>query len=72
MIFTDGIHLVSDISLKELHCFADVVGLKREWFQDHDKHPHYDITTKRKLRCVLDAGAFLISSKELVKRCFLK
>lgn len=42
MVYTDGIHLVAD-SLDELHAFAQKIGLKREWFQDHPKHPHYDI-----------------------------
>jgi hypothetical protein len=36
-------HLIAD-SLNELHEFALKLGLKKEWFQDHKKHPHYDLT----------------------------
>lgn len=42
-------HLFSD-NEQELHLFASQIGLKREWFQNHNKLPHYDLTTgKRKL-----------------------
>jgi hypothetical protein len=47
MIYTDGIHLISDSGLEGLHKFARVVGLKRSWFQNHERHPHYDLTTNR-------------------------
>lgn len=36
-------HLVAD-SLTELHAFAAAVGLKRSWFQDCSRYPHYDVT----------------------------
>ena len=32
--------------------FNKEMGLKREWFQNHPKHPHYDLTTKRMLEKV--------------------
>lgn len=35
-------HLMAD-TIEELHEFAECLGLKREWFQDHPKHPHYDV-----------------------------
>lgn len=41
-LFFDGIHLISDCDLGELHQFAKRVGLKREWFQDK-RVPHYDV-----------------------------
>jgi len=66
MIYTDGTHLIGD-SLEELHEFAQGVGLKREWFQDHPRHPHYDLTTLRMARKVVKAGAELVSPKNLMK-----
>lgn len=68
MIYTDKVHLVSDTSYNELHDFAKKVGLKKTWFQDVPKvkYPHYDVTTKRKLRKVLDAGAKLVLPREII------
>ncbi len=65
-MFTDGTHLIGD-SLEELHEFAQEVGLRREWFQDHSRHPHYDLTTLRMARRVIKAGVRLVSPKNLVK-----
>ncbi len=68
MIYTDGIHLVGD-DLLELHRFAKSVGLKLSWFQKHWKHPHYDITTSRKLGKILSTNMVtMISTKQLLKR----
>jgi hypothetical protein len=36
-------HMVSDTSEDELHEFAALIGLRREWFQPKS-YPHYDIT----------------------------
>jgi len=45
MIYTDGLHLVAD-TLKELHTFAQFIGLKRHFFHGLRKgHPYYDITS---------------------------
>lgn len=56
MVYYDGIHLAAD-TLDELHLFAGKVGLKREWFQNHPKHPHYDVWGGRNERMVLRLGA---------------
>lgn len=67
MIYTDGIHLVGD-NLRELHAFAQSVGLKPQWFQYHPNHPHYDITTSRMLRKILSTNIVtIISTKQLLK-----
>jgi hypothetical protein len=59
-------HLVSDTSLDELHEFAGVLGLRREWL--HRKSiPHYDLTGEVYDRA-LAHGATLVSSRELVRR----
>jgi len=49
MIITDGVHVVSTESEEELHKFARKVGLKRQWYQNHPRHPHYDIISPRVL-----------------------
>ncbi len=48
-------HLFAD-TLEELHQFASKIGMKRVWFQDHPRLPHYDLTERRRARAVL-AGA---------------
>ncbi len=60
-------HMVSDSSLMELHQQAQKMGLKREWFQNHSKHPHYDLTTQRMRNKALMCGAKLVSSKDLIR-----
>jgi len=68
MIFTDNVHLTGD-SLQELHIFAQSVGLKRQWFQEHPHHPHYDITTSRMLRKILSRDTVVrISTKQLLEK----
>lgn len=68
MIFTDGVHLVSDTSLDELHAFAERLGLSRRRFHGLRKgHPHYD--TKANLRgYALMDGAREVKTLELVRR----
>jgi hypothetical protein len=65
MIFTDGIHLVAD-NIDELHSFAQSLGLKKEWFQNNLRHPHYDLTTQRARKRAIKAGARVIGNKELL------
>ena len=62
---------LSDGGLEELHAYAQALGLRREWFQNHPRHPHYDLPPdKRDL--ALRMGAQAVSSKELVRRCSRK
>lgn len=67
MVFTDGIHLVAS-SVERLHAFAESIGLKKSWFQNHTRHPHYDLM-KSKQRLALKAGAVLVSKKTIVEFC---
>lgn len=68
-IYTDGIHMVSNESLNELHAFAEKIGLKRHWFEGLRKgHPHYDLM-KSKKQLAIDNGAIVVNSKEIVKIC---
>jgi hypothetical protein len=52
--------------IKELHKMADLIGIKRKWFQNK-KIPHYDICkTKRKL--AIENGAIEIDIREFIKK----
>ena len=65
MILTDGVHLVGD-SVEGLHKFAESVGLKRSWYQNHSKHPHYDILSKDIMKKALLKGAVLGTKKQII------
>lgn len=70
MILTDGIHLMTDGNISELHDFAiGKLGFSRGWFQDDKNHPHYDLTTYRVFERAVKLGAKEVSPKELVLRC---
>jgi hypothetical protein len=71
MIYTDGVHLMIHCTepLDDLHAFAKKIGLKREWFQMHDKHPHYDLTTRRMFLKAIDAGANVQETRYLITNC---
>jgi hypothetical protein len=59
---------LSEHGLEQLHVLAVSIGLRREWFQDHPRHPHYDLPPdKRDL--AIAAGAIPVTSRELVLRC---
>ncbi len=51
-------HMTAD-TLEELHAMARKIGMKREWFQDHRRMPHYDLTESRR-NAALAAGATFI------------
>jgi Protein of unknown function (DUF4031) len=44
-------HLVAD-SIDELHAFAAQLGLKRHWFQERTRYPHYDVTVNVRARAL--------------------
>ena len=48
-------HLFAD-SVEELHAFAQGIGMKRSWFQNNPRLPHYDLNENRR-RVALEAGA---------------
>jgi hypothetical protein len=65
-------HLVAD-SLEELHSFALMLGLKREWFQDSASYPHYDVTVHNrdralKLGAQLGNRAHIIGCAKILKQ----
>jgi hypothetical protein len=55
-------HLVSDLSLDELHAFADRLGIPRRGFQGD----HYDVPAEFRLRAIA-AGARPVASREIVR-----
>ncbi|MFW5962575.1 MAG: DUF4031 domain-containing protein [bacterium] len=65
MVYTDGVHLITDGEIEELHKFAQKIGLKREWFQNKKK-PHYDLFGGKRQKAV-KAGAIVVSSREIIK-----
>ena len=65
MIYTDGQHLIAE-SIGELHKFAKYIGMKREWFQDHPEHPHYDLIGERIKSKAERLGATKVSKKTLL------
>lgn len=67
---TPTCHLATDGTLDELHAFARSLGLPRMAFHSRAKHPHYDLREPYRTHAVA-AGAIEVSSKELVRRCFL-
>lgn len=68
MVYTDGIHLIAD-TVGELHGFVRwKAGMSRSWFQDHPKHPHYDIWGAPLKRAIAH-GALSVSSKDIVRLC---
>ena len=70
MILTDGTHLVSDLSVQELHRFAGVIGMPFKWFQDH-RIPHYDLLGVKRRHTIL-ALVRRVSTRELVRRAIRK
>lgn len=53
-------------NLDALHAFAAGIGLKREWFQDHGRLPHYDLNAGRR-RAAVTSGAVECDGKVLVE-----
>lgn len=66
MVITDGVHLISTSDEEELHDFAEVIELKRRWYQAHRKHPHYDLTTTKAMNRAIEKGARLTHPFDLV------
>lgn len=61
-------HMATDGDVEALHVFAEGIGLKRTWFQNHHSVPHYDLTPPRRFAAVR-AGAVEVAPDELVRLC---
>jgi hypothetical protein len=61
-------HLTGD-SDEELHQFAQRLGLRRAWFQDHHRdvtRHHYDVTEPTRLRAI-EAGALAVTWRQAAR-----
>lgn len=72
MIYTDGIHLISDISIKELHAFAKKIELNKCWYHSGAKHPHYDLMKSKENRTLMVKRAIENKAKYVTTRELLK
>lgn len=63
-------HLVTT-DLDELHALADAIGLRRAWFQDERRFPHYDVDAEYRERALL-AGAIPIVDRRLPDDVLMK
>ena len=59
-------HLYAD-RLRELHEFAASIGLKRVWFQEHPRLPHYDLTAGKRAQAVAK-GAREVGREHVVEQ----
>lgn len=53
--YHESCHMTAD-TLAELHKMAWRLCLRRSWFQDHPRYPHYDLTKNKRVQAVA-AGA---------------
>lgn len=70
MMYSDGIHLISDVDLADLHRYARSIGIKRCWFHNGGggRFPHYDIPKlKRKAFFVEHPDVQEVSARDIVK-----
>ena len=58
-------HMIAD-TLPELHAMADKIGLPRKHFQNHPRHPHYDVCSSKKA-AALSYGATLADRRTIAK-----
>jgi hypothetical protein len=49
--------------IEALHAFAQRIGMKRSWFQDHRLAPHYDLTASKRERA-LQLGAVFVPAMD--------
>lgn len=66
MLYTDGIHLISDSGIEELYRFGAKLGLKREWVHWTPGRPHFDLINDEIRRKALAAGAKRLPRREFV------
>jgi len=60
-------HLTAD-TLEELHAMAQKIGMRREWFQDHPRAPHYDLTPSKRERALKEGAVFVSRRQQSIRR----
>jgi hypothetical protein len=58
-------HMIAD-TISELKAFADLIGMREEWFQPKSS-PHFDLTEELRARAVA-AGAIEMGRREFVSK----
>jgi hypothetical protein len=64
----DWCHMVTDGDIEELHRFAARLGLKRDWFHNTTRYPHYDLTPAMRDQAIQN-GAQAVGVLELLQKC---
>ncbi|KAF1702868.1 DUF4031 domain-containing protein [Pseudoxanthomonas kaohsiungensis] len=60
-------HMFSDsVDLAELHAMAERIGLKRAWFQNKGRAPHYDLVESKR-RMAVFCGAQEVDAHQAVE-----
>lgn len=59
-------HMRAD-TLDELHAMAVKIGVSRRHFQDHPRHPHYDICKSKREMAIDKFGAKSVTGVEMVR-----
>ena len=59
-------HMISDVSIEDLHNFARENGIHRRFYHSSIKHPHYDIIAENYNRAI-KGGAKVVTSKEIIR-----
>jgi len=70
MLYTDGLHLISDTGIEHLHQYAQSLGIDRGAFNITGviaSHPHYKIYGKVKKRVMADNQVVKTSRRHIVK-----
>jgi len=68
MIYSDGVHLISDKSLEELKDFCRYIGIHDCWYHTGSKFEHYDIPNRMRLAFFTENPEVIkISPREVVK-----
>jgi Protein of unknown function (DUF4031) len=65
-------HMTTDdltpAGFEELHAFAEHMGLRREWFQEHPVMPHYDLTPSKRAYALACGATFIPMREQLLAR----
>lgn len=70
MIYSDGVHVVSDISLQDLHEQMQKIGIKRCWYHSSSKHKHYDIPKRKRATFFQDNPEIKqVTDREILEIC---
>ena len=59
-------HMISDVSVDDLHRFAKENNIHRRFYHSSRKHPHYDIIAENYNRAI-KGGAKVVTSKEIIR-----